>query len=204
MVEGGAASTRMRWLLVSLWICFLFRGWFYASMFPLWEGYDEFAHFGVVRAMIAKGILLPPRDQAGPRDVEESLKLAPVPWEVRGWDVFRNSLTEEAYWRLPPEERRQREARLRDMPPGWQREDSVSGVSAYEALQPPLYYWLMAPALYALKGSGLLAQVMVLRWIGVAIASLAVPLTFRIALTVTGRESVALGCSAGTPWWPPK
>jgi hypothetical protein len=203
MVECGAASTRMRWLLVSIWICFLFRGWFYASLFPLWEGYDEFAHFGVVRA-IARGILLPPRDQAGPRDVEESLKLAPVPWEVRGWDVFRSSLTEEAYWGLSPEERRQREARLRDMPPGWQREDSVSGVSAYEALQPPLYYWLMAPALYALKGSGLLAQVMVLRWIGVAIASLAVPLTFRIALTVTGRESVALGCSAGTPWWPPK
>jgi hypothetical protein len=196
MLECRVGSTRIRWLLPSLWICFLFRGWFYASMFPLWEGYDEFAHFGVVRAMIAKGILLVPRDQSGPRDVEESLKLAPVPWEVRGWEVFRSSLTEEAYWRLSPEERRRREARLRGMPPGWAREDSVGGVSAYEALQPPLYYWLMAPALYALKGSGLLAQVMLLRWIGVAIASVAVPLTYRIALTVTGRGSVALGCSA--------
>lgn len=187
---------RIRWLLASIWICFLFRGWFYASMLPLWEGYDEFAHFGVVRALTAKGILLVPRDQPGPRDVEESLKLAPVPWEVRGWDVFRSSLTEEAYWGLPPEERRRREARLRDMPPSWEGEDSVGGVSAYEALQPPLYYWLMAPALYALKGSGLLAQMMLLRWIGIAIASLAVPLTFGIALTVTRRESVALGCSA--------
>ena len=187
---------RIRWLLVSIWICFLFRGWFYASMLPLWEGYDEFAHFGVVRAIASKEILLVPRDQPGPRDVEESLKLAPVPWEVRSWDVFRSSLTEEAYWGLPPEERRRREARLRDMPPSWEREDSVSGVSAYEALQPPLYYWLMAPALYALKGSGLLAQVMLLRWIGVVIASFAVPLTFGIALTVTERESVALGCAA--------
>jgi hypothetical protein len=183
-------------LLALIWICFLFRGWFYASMFPLWEGYDEFAHFGVVRAIAARGILLVPRDQVGPRDVEESLKLAPVPWEVRGWDVFRSSLTEEGYWRLPPEERRRREARLRDMPPSWAREDSASGVSAYEALQSPLYYWLMAPALYALKGSGLLAQVMLLRWIGVAIASLAVPLTFGIAWTVAESESVALGCSA--------
>ena len=182
----------VRWWLVPIWICFLFRGWFYASMFPLWEGYDEFAHFGVVRAMTARGILLVPRDQPGPRDVEESLKLAPVPWEVRGWEVFRDSLTEEAYWGLPPEERRRREARLRDMPPGWEQEVSVSGVSAYEALQPPLYYWLMTPALYALKGSGLLAQVMWLRWIGVVIASFAVPLTFQIALTVTSRESVAL------------
>jgi hypothetical protein len=188
-------SMRIRWLLVSIWICFLFRGWFYAAMFPLWEGYDEFSHFGVVRAITAKGILLVPRDQPGPRDVEESLKLAPVPWEVRGWDVFRSSLTEEAYWKLSPDERRRREARLRDMPLRWQREDSVSGVSAYEAYQSPLYYWLMTPALYALKGSGMLAQVLLLRWIGVAIASLAVPLTFGIALTVTGRETAALGCS---------
>jgi hypothetical protein len=37
---------------------------------------------------------------------------------------------------------------------------------------------------------------MVLRWIGVLIASLAVPLTFGIAWIVTGRESAALGCSA--------
>jgi hypothetical protein len=187
---------RIRWLLVSIWICFLFRGWFCASMFPVWEGYDEFAHFGVVRAMAAKGILLPPRNQLGPRDVEESLKLAPIPWGVHDWEVFRSALTEEAYWGLSPAERRQREARLRDMPPSWKTEDSVSGVSAYEAYQPPLYYWLMAPALYALKGCGMLAQVMWLRWIGVVIASLAVPLTFSIAVTVTQRETVALGCSA--------
>jgi len=165
-------------------------------MFPLWEGYDEFSHFGVVRAMATKGILLAPRDQAGPRDVEQSLKLAPIPWEVRGWDVFRASLTEEAYWSLPAEERQQREARLRDMPPDWYREDSAAGVSAYEAYQPPLYYWLLAPVIATVRGSGLLAQVMLLRWIGVAIASLALPLIFRIALTVTGSEAAALGCSA--------
>lgn len=188
--------TRTRWLLAAIWICFLFRGWFYASMFPLWEGYDEFAHFGVVRAMAAKGILLAPRDQPGQRDVEESFKFVPVPWEVRGWNVFQSSLTEEAYWALPTEERRQRETRLRGMPPNWQRVDSTGGISAYEAFQPPLYYWLMAPALYVLKGAGLLAQVMWLRWVGVAIASSAVPLSFGIAFAVTRRETVALGCSA--------
>jgi hypothetical protein len=187
---------RTRRLLLSIWICFLFRGWFYSSMFPLWEGYDEFAHFGVSRAITTKGILLAPRDQPVSRDVEESLKLAPIPWAVRGWPVLRSSVTEEAYWLLPPEERRAREARLRQMPPVWEREDSVNGVSAYEALQPPLYYWLMAPVLHALNGLGLLAEVMVLRWIAVAIASMAVPLTFGIALSVTQHEAFALGCSA--------
>ena len=122
-------SMRTRCLLASIWICFLFRGWFYASMFPLWEGYDEFAHFGVIRAMAVKGLVLVPRDQTGSRAVEESLKLAPVPWEVRGWEVFRSSLTQEAYWSLPPDDRRQREARLREMPLAWELEDSVNGIS---------------------------------------------------------------------------
>jgi len=189
-------ATRIRWLLVSLWISFLFRGWFYASILPLWEGYDEFAHFGVVRAIALHGRVLVPRNQPGPRDVEESLRLAPVPWEVRGWDVFRQSLTEEAYWRLPPQDRRRREALLRDMPLSWAREDSAGGVSAYEALQPPLYYWLMACVLHLLRGSSLLAQVMILRWIGVWIASFAVPGTFAICRMATRCDSLALGCAA--------
>jgi hypothetical protein len=189
-------SMRSRWLLASIWICFLLRGCFYASMFPLWEGYDEFAHFGVIRATSTKGLLLVPRDQPGPRDVEESFKLVPVPWEVRGWPVFRLSLTEEGYWSLPPEERRQREIRLHDMPLEWAREDSANGVSAYEAYQPPLYYWLMAPVLSMLRSFSLLAQSMVLRWLGVLIASLAVPLTFAIARKIIGRDSAALGCAA--------
>lgn len=185
-----------RWWLASIWVCFLLRGWFYASVFPLWEGYDEFAHFGVIRAVALKGMWLVPRDQPGPRDVEESFKCVPIPWEVRGWNVFRASLTEEAYWALPPEERRARQAHLREIPASWQLQDSTGGISAYEALQPPLYYWLMAPVLAAMKGSGLLAQVMVLRWIGIGLASLAVPLTFAIASKVVRREPVALGCAA--------
>ena len=189
-------SIRTRRWLLAIWLCFLVRGWFYCSMLPLWEGYDEFSHFGVIRAIAVRGILLPPRDQAGPRDVEESLKLAPVPWEVRGWEVFRTSLTEEEYWNLPVVERTAREDRLRNLPPAWQRQDSTGGISAYEAYQPPLYYWLMAPVVYALRGAGLLAQVMALRWIGVALTSLAIPLTFAIALALTRCDRAALGCCA--------
>ena len=165
-------------------------------MFPLWEGFDEFAHFGVIRAIAFKGLVLVPRDQPGPRDVEESLRLAPVPWEVRTWGVFRSSLTQEAFWRLEPEERRQREARLCSMPQIWARQDSTHGISAYESLQPPLYYWLMAPLVWVLKGSGLVAQVLVLRWVGVFIASGAVLFTFAICRTITHCESLALGSAA--------
>lgn len=165
-------------------------------MFPLWEGYDEFAHVGVIRAIAVQGRVLVPRNQLGPRDVEESLKLAPVPWEVRGWDVFRQSLTQEEFWKLPAEDRRLRESRLRNMPPAWALENSVAGISAYEALQPPLYYWLMAPVLGILKSSSLLAQVTILRWIAVLIASFAVPLTFAVCLEGFHSEALAVGCAA--------
>lgn len=188
---------RTRWLLLSLWICFLVRGWFYAAMFPLWEGYDEFAHFGVIRAMAVRGLVLPPRDQRGPRDVEESLKLAPVPWEVRTWSVFQgSSLTQEEYWSLTAEDRRGRQAALRLMPADWRLQDSDNGISAYEALQPPLYYWLMAPVLRIVERSDLPTQVLLLRWISVAIASLALPLTFTIGRRLMQNQHAALGCAA--------
>lgn len=123
------------------------------------------------------------------------MQLAPVPWRVRGWHEFWSSLAEEQYRALPAGERHQRESALRNLPASWSREDSA-GPAAYKALQPPLYYWLMAPVLYVSKDSGLLPQVLWLGMSSVAIASLAVPLTFAIALTVAGREPIALGCAA--------
>ncbi len=181
------------WQVVPVWACFLARGAFYSAMLPLWEGYDEWAHFSVVRAVAMHGELLPDRNRPVPKDVEESLRLAPVPWELRGYPPPAE--TQDAYWSLPAEERRQREDQLRHMPGEWARADG-SNLKAYEALQPPLYYWLLAPVLRVLGGFGLPAQVLWLRWISVAIASLAIPLVFLVAREVFGDGTVAAGCAA--------
>jgi 4-amino-4-deoxy-L-arabinose transferase-like glycosyltransferase len=182
------------WLLL-IWVCFLLRGCFYACMLPVWEGYDEFAHFGVIRAAALHGVLLAPRGQRGPRDVEESLDLVPIPWGVHTWEVFHSGVTQEQFWSLPEAERRDRDIRLHAIPRAWQWQES-NRISAYEAYQPPLYYWLMAPVLFVLKGSSLLAQALVLRCISVAIASAAIPSAFAASLAVAPRKSVALGCAA--------
>ena len=42
--------------MVVLWACFLVRLLFYSAMLPLWEGYDEWAHFAVVRQMVFGGV----------------------------------------------------------------------------------------------------------------------------------------------------
>ncbi|MGO9259967.1 MAG: hypothetical protein ACLQU1_27190 [Bryobacteraceae bacterium] len=184
---------RTRWLL-AVWACFLVRLLFYSSMLPLWEGYDEWAHFAVVRAGAFEGVILPARDRAVPRDVEASLQLAPVPWEMRY--LPPPSVSQDDFWTLPAEARRERQAAFRAMPPEWGRETGSGGLKAYEALQPPLYYWLMAPVLRLAGGRGLAWQVMALRWIGSLIASLAVPLVFRLGQIVFADERVALASAA--------
>ncbi len=182
-----------RWL-IALWICFLARGAFYAAAFPLWEGFDEWAHFAVIQRIALRGERLVDRSSPISRQIHESLELAPVPWELRYLPL--PSMTHDAYWRLPAEERSRREAQFRGMPSGWAREDAAGSLTAYEALQPPLYYWIAAPVARAMSGADLGTQVLCLRWLGVAIASIVIPLAFLAARSVFRSDSLALGCAA--------
>ncbi|MGD0869715.1 MAG: glycosyltransferase family 39 protein [Bryobacteraceae bacterium] len=184
---------RVDWRVVGIWACFVVRLAFYSSMLPLWEGYDEWAHFSVVRHMAVSHEALVGRDAPVPRDVEASLQLAPVPWEMRylppPW------LTQDSYWSLPAEMRARREAAFRTIPRAWSREAGDGPFRTYEALQPPLYYWMMAPVERLLGASSLAVQVMTLRWLSVLLASLAIPLVFAVGRLVLG-EPLALGCAA--------
>jgi hypothetical protein len=182
--------------MVLVWAGFLARLLFYSAMMPLWEGYDEWAHFAVVRQMAFGGHLLVSRDAPVPRDVEASLQLAPVPWELRA--LPPPAITRDDYWSLSSEERERRQSKLRTMPLEWGREDGTGALKAYEALQPPLYYWIMAPGLWICRGFGvgLLGQVLALRFLSSLVASFVVPLVFLIGLAVWEDGPAALGCAA--------
>jgi 4-amino-4-deoxy-L-arabinose transferase-like glycosyltransferase len=182
--------------MLAVWACFAVRLLFYAATLPLWEGYDEWAHFAVIRHMAIGGELLVARQAPIPRDVEASFRLAPVPWEMRS--LPPPSLTEDSYWQLGGEERERRERALRAMPEEWAREDGAGPFTAYEALQPPLYYWIMAPALWMSRrlGAGLVGQVLALRVLSALVASLVVPAVFRLGRQVWGDGRTAVGCAA--------
>ncbi len=183
-----------RWRIALLWGCFLARLTFYATMLPLWEGYDEWAHFSVIRTMAARGEWLVARDQPVPRDVAQSLRIAPVPWQLRS--LPPPSATQDEYWQLAASVRAEREAAFRTMPLDWRRDDDAT-LTAYEALQPPAYHWLMAPAVYFLRGASLPAQVMTVRWLSIFIASAIVPCIFFLARSAF-EERVAWWAAAGT------
>jgi len=182
------------WRIYAIWACFAARLLFYAAMLPLWEGFDEWAHFAVIRTMATRGVALAPRDAPLPRDVAESLTVAPVPWELRNYPA--PAITQDDFWRLPAADRARRETAFRDMPANWRREEGPASLTAYEALQPPLYYWLMTPVARLLDGRGLAVQVMAIRWLSVLLASLAIPLVYLMVRAVFADIQVALGCAA--------
>jgi hypothetical protein len=181
-------------LLLAVWIAFLARGAFSSAAVPIWEGFDEWAHFAVVERMVQRGEILVWRQSLISREIEASLELAPVPWELR--HLPPPCLTEDAYWRLTAAERARREQLFYSLPRAWSREDARGGGVAYEALQPPLYYWIAKPVLFLTRQLDLGARVVVLRWFSVALASLVIPLSFLVTRIVFLSERLGLLCAA--------
>ena len=126
-----------------IWLLFLIRGIFYISFIPLWEGFDEWAHYAVIQNIAATGGALPSPTGKVSREVQASLELTPMHWQATG-------LTHDDYWRLPESERKAREEKLRSIPAQWARERGVE--RSYEAQQAPLYYWLLTPAYRVTEG----------------------------------------------------
>ncbi|MBZ5729136.1 MAG: hypothetical protein LAP87_29690 [Acidobacteriia bacterium] len=181
-----------RWL-VAIWFCFLARAFFYCAVLPLWEGFDEWSHFGVVQRMAFRGEPLVSRDSPLPGDAAASLDLVPLPWELRNFAP--PSATHDVFWRLPPAERARRESLFRAISPAWALQDAAN-LKTYEGLQGPLYGWIMTPVLLAARHAHLATQVLLLRWFGVTIVSLVIPFSFFACRRVFRDPSLALGCAA--------
>ena len=178
--------------LFLIWCAFVLRGLFYCSFVPLWEGYDEWAHFAYIQQLAVSGEWLVDRDEMISREVGTSLRLAPVPWELRTYQ--EPSVTEDTYWRLPEPARIERQRQLVNLPMSWGRERDGGGLRIYEALQPPLYYWAMSAVYRMAAKLSLLDRVYLLRYVSLLLGSLLVPLTYLIVRRVAA-ERVALVAS---------
>jgi 4-amino-4-deoxy-L-arabinose transferase-like glycosyltransferase len=169
-----------------VWVCFLARGAFYCSFLPLWEGYDEWAHFSFVERIASSGRLLVDRSEPVSREVRASMELAPAPW-----NSGKPQVSGDEYWRLPAAEREERGRVLHAMPLQWSRQPDLAGPPIYEALQPPLYYWICSIAYRFLANRPLLERVFALRYLSIFICSLAIPIVFLVARRVSGSALTA-------------
>src|SRR5258708_5330143 len=129
-------------LLSLVWIAFVTRGLFYCVQEPMWEGYDEWAHFAVIQHIAEYG-RLPGRTATVSKEIRASLSLMPSAYGLNGFNL--PLITHEDYWRLPPQERLVRRQALLSLPAHF-RVQADGAFNLYEAQQPPLYFLIMAGA----------------------------------------------------------
>jgi hypothetical protein len=178
-------------LVAVIWLCFTAKLVFYASAMPVWEGYDESSHFDFVEYLATVGRLPDVRFATGSRAVADSLRLAPVPWTLRG--ERPGEISQDEFWRLPLPERMARVSEVRAI-----RGDSVPdrerrGLPLYEAQQPPLAYLVLLPVFLAFRHSSLLTQSWALRIAGSLIASAVIPVAFLVGRRVFRNDWRAAG-----------
>jgi hypothetical protein len=176
--------------IAAVWLLFIVRGMFYAVVLPLWEGFDEWSHFAYVQRIAENGDLLVDRRTTIPRDIDATFSIVPLPWVLRG--IRPASLAHDHWWRLPGNEQAKRQQQLWNLPDEWAFTSEPAGEPIYEALQPPLYYWISAGALFA-GPSQLVDRVFTLRLLNVLIASLVVPIAFVTVRQATGDPILAVG-----------
>jgi hypothetical protein len=174
-----------------LWLCFVARGFYYAAVTPLWEGYDEYSHYAYLDYLLHKGNLPIPGVSRNSLEVEASLRAYPLPWTQQ--QLRPGVISYDRWWSLTPSERAQRLAAL----PAPHTEDP-SGDPIYEAQQPPLYYWSMAPVLAVSERFGLTLEkrVHLVRYASVLLCSLALPIGWMLVALVLKSEAMAIGAVA--------
>jgi hypothetical protein len=174
-----------------IWAIFIIKGAFYCLLFPLWEGYDEYAHFAFVQHL-AGHHELPVSETRVSKQVQESLTLTPLPWSLRDWPS--PYVTHDAYWQLSAGERQDRELRLRDVPLSLGKEAGTDFL--YEGKQPPLYYFVQLPVFMALQGLSFVNAVFALRLVSVLFVSITIPIAFVAARYVFASNAEALQVAA--------
>ncbi len=118
----------------------ILNGVLYASLLPLWEGFDEPFHYGYVQSVSRHRALPRLHQSVLSEEIWTSLKLAPASHVVaRNIPVV---ITYREYFALPQVDRATLRSRLKSIPPSLGYRDSMA--LNYEAQQAPLAYLLLA------------------------------------------------------------
>jgi hypothetical protein len=177
--------------LFLVWLIFICKGLFYSSLFPIWEGFDEYAHFAFIQHLDTF-MSLPLEETRVSNEVQRSLEVVPLPWMLHTWPL--PYITHDDYWQLPTDERASREKELRSIP--------VSDISdernslLYESKQGPLYYILMTPLYRGIRHVALPTRVFVFRSINILIGSAIIPIAFMTARKAFGDPRLAIAACA--------
>lgn len=189
----GKMPRRPPRMLVFLWVCFLLRLVFYAAVYPMWEGLDEWAHMAYVDHLRQTG-RTPAADLPVSGEIAASFLLVPLAPHLPSY--VDAGISHGEYWKLPPEERARRQEALFRL-----RLDSPAPpevhAEIYQAQHPPLTYRFLALLDAAFGFEDLPSRVFALRLALVALASLCLPLLWLLCRRVFVSEAVLVpSCAA--------
>ena len=133
------------------------------------------------------------------------LQLAPLAYGTESW--VAGSVNHDAFWRLPESERQRRREEGARLTSAYRRPPSLppAAQQQYEAQQPPLYYALLVAPYLAVKDRPLTQQVLWLRLLSLAMASLTIPLAYAVARQIPAARRTAVQVAALVacmPRWP--
>ena len=197
--KDGMVSLPSRAVVRLAILAFLLRGAFYCVEQPIWEGFDEWAHFGYIQRIAHSG-RLPSRAEPVSAQLRRAVEVAPAS-EVAAPSA--GSLTYDAYWRLPPAERINREVELRGL--RFSYKSAAGGgrvLMQYEAQQPPLYYLLLAVPLLAMNDASVPAQVLALRLVSLMLSAAGVLLCYSLASKIPACRRAAIPVLLLLASWP--
>jgi hypothetical protein len=150
----------------------------YASLLPLWDGFDEPFHYGYVQTLSRQRTLPRLNESVLSEEVWQSLRLAPASARVKL--NLPMVITFGDYFRLDPPARAQLRAALNSLPPSLA--EVPSQMLDYEAQHPPLAYLPLAVADILLKDQPLLLRIWFLRLIcGIGAVIVTALVTLRLA-----------------------
>ncbi|MCC7342916.1 MAG: glycosyltransferase family 39 protein [Bryobacterales bacterium] len=181
-------ARRSQRLLFLIWLCFVIRLVFYAAVYPMWEGLDEWGHMAYIDHLRQTGNS-PASQTSVSGEIAASFFLLPLAPHLPSYVGAGVSHAE--YWKLPQEERKRREQALHalrlDLPP-------LPQVRAenYQAQHPPLAYWLLVTLDRAMGFVDLPSRVFALRMVLVAIASLCLPLLWVLCRRVFASQELTV------------
>jgi hypothetical protein len=175
-------------LFFAIWLCFAIRLLFYAAVYPLWEGLDEWAHLAYVDHLREHASAPTPETPVS-GEIAASLRLLPLAPHLP--PTVGTGLSHKAYWRLPAEERARRQDAVHALRLGQPPQPEIVAKN-YQAQHPPIAYRLMQLADAALGFVSLPDRVFALRFLLVLLVSLTMPLLWMLCHRVFATPALAL------------
>jgi 4-amino-4-deoxy-L-arabinose transferase-like glycosyltransferase len=169
-------------------------GLIWSSVVPLWEGFDEPAHYAYIQHM-AENKELPTPNNFMSNEIYYSFTIVPIsynlnhagiiiPNKIQGFETNKNPTKfHSTYWQtFNQTEYEKNYNSLKEISSSSRSTEFVNGSKIWEAQQAPLNYLLLLPIYKLLSNNDIITIVFTLRYVGIVISAIAI---FFVYKTVT-------------------